>query len=210
MANTEHGHETVRKSGGSGAATQDRRVRRTRTLLRDAFISLVIEKGYEKTTIQDILDRADIGRSTFYVHYRDKEALMMANFDAMRDQLERELAAVAATGPIDVALPAALLYEHAYRNQRIYRAMCGRQGGVLVHRHLRRLIGDILRKRLRPKVEPSDVEVPVDVAAEFYTSATLGLLVWWIDNDFCGDDAWLTRLYRKLTAPSPFASNGHP
>lgn len=178
----------------------DRRVRRTRKLLHDAFISLVIEKGYEKTTIQDILDRADVGRSTFYVHYRDKEALLTANFDAMHEQLERELDQIAATGAVDVALPAALLFEHAYRNQRMYRAMCGRQGGELVNRHLRRLIGDVLRKRLRPQLQQRGAEVPAEVAAEFYTSAALGLLVWWIDNDFRGDDVWMTGLYRKLAA----------
>jgi hypothetical protein len=43
--------------------------------------------------------------------------------------------------------------------------------------------------------------VPADVAAEFYTSAALGLLVWWIDHDFYGDHAWLTELYRKLATP---------
>ena len=83
MPSTEQLRQTVQKSGGSAAGVPDRRVRRTRKLLQDAFISLVIEKGYEKTTIQDILDRADVGRSTFYVHYRDKEALLTANFDAM-------------------------------------------------------------------------------------------------------------------------------
>ena len=176
----------------------DRRVRRTRKLLHDAFISLVIEKGYEKTTIQDILDRADVGRSTFYVHYRDKEALLTANFDAMHEQLEHELEQIVATDPVEVAaLPAALLFEHAYRNQRMYRAMCGRQGGALVQRHLRRLIGDVLCKRMRPQFQQVG-EVPADVAAEFYTSAALGLLVWWIDKDFCGDDVWMTGLYRKL------------
>ena len=200
MPNTEQRTQTVRKSADSAPAAPDRRVRRTRKLLHDAFISLVIEKGYEKTTIQDILDRADVGRSTFYVHYRDKEALLTANFDAMHEQLEHELDQIAATGPIDVALPAALLFEHAYRNQRVYRAMCGRQGGELVQRHLRRLIGDVLRKRLGPQLQQSGAEVPADVAAEFYTSAALGLLVWWIDKDFCGDDAWMSELYRKLAA----------
>jgi AcrR family transcriptional regulator len=201
MANTEQRRQIVRKSADSAiAAPPDRRVRRTRKLLHDAFISLVIEKGYEKTTIQDILDRADVGRSTFYVHYRDKEALLTANFDAMHEQLEGELDQIAATGPVDVALPAALLFEHAYRNQRVYRAMCGRQGGELVQRHLRRLIGDVLRKRLGPQLQQSGAEVPADVAAEFYTSAALGLLVWWIDKDFCGDDAWMSGLYRKLAA----------
>jgi AcrR family transcriptional regulator len=198
MPSTEQRRQNVPKSADSTAAPPDRRVRRTRKLLHDAFISLVIEKGYEKTTIQDILDRADVGRSTFYVHYRDKEALLTANFDAMQEQLECELDQIAATGPVDVALPAALLFEHAYRNQRMYRAMCGSQGGELVHRHLRRLIGDVLRKRLRPQLQQVGAEVPADVAAEFYTSAALGLLVWWIDKDFRGDDLWMTGLYRTL------------
>ena len=131
MSDTEHGRRIVRKPGGSTAAAPDRRVRRTRKLLHDAFISLAIEKGYEKTTIQDILDRADVGRSTFYVHYPDKEALLTASFDEMHEQLERQLADVPATSPVDVALPAALLFEHAYRNQRVYRALCGHQGGAV-------------------------------------------------------------------------------
>ena len=67
MSSTEHGRRIVRKTTGFlGAGAGDRRVRRTRKLLHDAFLALVLEKGYEKTTIQDILDRADVGRSTFY------------------------------------------------------------------------------------------------------------------------------------------------
>jgi AcrR family transcriptional regulator len=186
---------------GSPAAEKDRRVRRTRTLLQDAFISLVLEKGYEKTTIQDILDRADVGRSTFYAHYRDKEALFTERFDRIRGHLQRELGAITPAEPIDVTLPAALIFENAYRNQRVYRALCGKQGGALVLRYLRRLVADTLRERLRPQFSETGTGVPADVAAEFYTAAALGLLVWWIEHDFCHDDAWLTGLYRKLAAP---------
>ena len=201
MARTEHQRQVVRNSADRGAVSRDRRVRRTRKLLHDAFLELVIEKGYEKTTIQDILDRADVGRSTFYVHYRDKEALLTASFDGMRDQLEGELAEIPATSAVDVALPAALLFEHAYRNQRVYRALCGRQGGALVQRYLRRLIGDLLRKHLRPPFTQTGTGVPADVAAEFYASAALGLLVWWIDHEFRNGPMWLTSTYRALAAP---------
>ena len=209
MANTGHARQTVRKSGDSATAAEDRRVRRTRAALRDAFIALVSQKGYEKITIQDILDQADVGRSTFYVHYHDKEALLMALFDAMRDQLERELADIPASDPVDVTLPAALLYEHAYRNQRTYRAMCGRAGGALVQRYLRRLIGDLLRKHLRPQFNRAGAEVPADIAAEFYTSAALGLLVWWIDHDFCNGPSWLTSTYRTLATPGEPGGRRH-
>ena len=190
-------------------AAPDRRVRRTRKLLHDAFLALVIEQGYEKTTIQDILDRADVGRSTFYVHFRDKEALLTASFDGMRDQLEHELATIDATSQIDVTLPAALLFEHAYRNQRVYRALCGRQGGALVQRYLRRLIGDLLRKHLRPQFTGAGTGVPADVAAEFYTAAALGLLVWWIDHEFRNGPTWLTATYRTLAAPGSPVSSDH-
>jgi AcrR family transcriptional regulator len=205
MSDIEQSRQIVLKSTTS-AKVPDRRVKRTRKLLHEAFIALVIEQGYEKTTIQDILDRADVGRSTFYVHYRDKEALLTASFDDVRDQLERELAGIAVSETVDVALPAALLYEHAYRNKQVYRALCGRQGGALVQRYLRRLLGDLLRKRLRQQLTHGDAELPVDVVAEFYTSAALGLLVWWIDQDFRGDHAWLTGIYRKLAAPDRFGS----
>lgn len=202
MSRTEQDRHVVRKSGDPGIAAPDRRVRRTRKLLHDAFLALVIEQGYEKTTIQHILDRADVGRSTFYVHFRDKEALLTASFDGMRDQLEHELATIDATSQIDVTLPAALLFEHAYRNQRVYRALCGHQGGALVQRHLRSLIGDLLRKHLRPEFRGGDTEVPADIAAEFYTSAALGLLVWWIAHDFCNGATWLAATYRALAHPS--------
>src|ERR1700758_4826553 len=201
MSATEHRHRVVRKSTDTGAGTRDRRVRRPRTSLHDAFLALVLEKGYEKTTIQDILDRADVGRSTFYVHFRDKEALLTSSFDGMGDQLEHELADIDAASPVDVTRPAALLFEHAYRNQRVYRALCGHQGGALVQRYLRRLIGDLLRKHLRPQFTHAGAGVPAEVAAEFYTSAALGLLVWWIDHEFCNGPAGLTASYRTLAAP---------
>jgi hypothetical protein len=50
----------------------DRRVRRTRELLRGSLLSLIAEKGYERVTVQDVIDRAGVGRSTFYAHFRDR------------------------------------------------------------------------------------------------------------------------------------------
>lgn len=56
--------------------TNDRRSKRTRLALKVAFIELVLEKGYEATTIMDIASRADYNRGTFYNHYIDKEDLL--------------------------------------------------------------------------------------------------------------------------------------
>jgi AcrR family transcriptional regulator len=59
----------------------DRRVQRTRALLRDALMSLIAEKGYRAITVQNIIDRANLGRSTFYAHYQDKEDLLLSGME---------------------------------------------------------------------------------------------------------------------------------
>src|SRR5690242_10979296 len=56
----------------------DRRVNRTRRALKDALTDLILEKGYERVTVGDVLERADVGRSTFYAHFVDKDDLLMA------------------------------------------------------------------------------------------------------------------------------------
>ena len=169
---------------------QDRRVRRTRRTLQEAFIALVLERGYERITVQDILDRADVGRSTFYAHFRDKESLLLASFDDIRERLREDIGAAPDR-------PATLLFEHAHEHQRVYRALCGRQGGALVTRHLHGLIGDMLREQLT-----DTGGLPVDVVAEFHGSGIVGLLVWWIDHDFCHGPDWLAGVYRRLAAPT--------
>jgi AcrR family transcriptional regulator len=189
-------------------AQDDRRVRRTRRALIDAFLSLVVEKGYEKVTVQDILVRADIGRSTFYAHYRDKEALLIGCFDDVQKQLRSAIDADARTGrPIDLARPADLIFAHAYRQKRVYRALCGKQGGNAVQRYLHEVIGQMLADLLGRQLRANDSELPADIVAEFYTAAALGLLTWWIDHDFCNGPAWLSATYRRLaTQGVPVAS----
>lgn len=58
-------------------AKSDRRVHRTREVLQKALIELISEHGYDTITIQDIVDRANVGRTTFYLHYTSKDELFM-------------------------------------------------------------------------------------------------------------------------------------
>jgi AcrR family transcriptional regulator len=65
----------------------DRRVQRTRRLLHKA-LSLILEKKYESITVQELLDRADVGRSTFYMHFQDKDELLLSGFQYLQSFLE--------------------------------------------------------------------------------------------------------------------------
>ena len=124
-------------------ATTDRRVRRTRTLLVQALVSLILERGYARITVQDILDRADVGRSTFYAHFRDKEALLLSCFDGLREDLRRDLAGDGpGQGQPGPARAGSVVFAHAHQHRDVYRALCGRQGGTIVSGHLHDVLSD--------------------------------------------------------------------
>ncbi len=69
------------------ATKPDRRVVRTRELLLDAFVSLLLERGYERMTVQDLLDRAGVGRATFYAHFRSKDDLLTSSVSRLEGGL---------------------------------------------------------------------------------------------------------------------------
>ncbi|WP_051367531.1 TetR/AcrR family transcriptional regulator [Hamadaea tsunoensis] len=188
---------------------EDRRVRRTRRDLAEALVGLVLERGYTRVTVQDILDRADVGRSTFYSHFRDKEALLLSCFDGLRESLAAELAAVdPGRPPADHRRPSLVVFEHAYAHRRMYEAMCGRPGGTVVYGHLHRMIADGVRVHLAAR--PGVGAVPVEVVAEFYAAALLGLLTWWIGTDFAGGPDHVAALFGALASPGVAGATAAP
>ena len=102
----------------------DRRVRRTQRGLREALISLILERGWDAVTVRDVCEAADVGRSTFYVHFADKENLLLSGFD----ELQAEMAGHARGATVPFGFAEALL-AHALENRRLFRAMVGRQSG---------------------------------------------------------------------------------
>lgn len=119
----------------------DRRVLRTRQALRTALISLIAEQGWDDVGVQAICDRANIGRSTFYTHFGDKEDLLVSGFDDLRAML---VALRPPTRPKHVARTfSAPLLQHAYENRMLFRALAGKRSGLVVQRHFRKLVVDL-------------------------------------------------------------------
>lgn len=108
--------------------TTDRRVQRTRALLQDALMALMIEKGFEDTTVQDIIDRANVGRATFYAHFADKKTLLTSRIEDLRALLsQRQQAAWTAFRGTDApgfGFSLAML-EHAHGHLPLYTAIHG-------------------------------------------------------------------------------------
>jgi AcrR family transcriptional regulator len=187
----------------------DRRVRRTRRNLAEALTDLILERGYEVITVQDILDRADIGRSTFYAHFRDKEALLLSCFDDLRDDLRRDLDAMTPGVELpDSSQPSIVVFAHAYRHRRVYRALCGRRGGTIVYGHLHALVAATLRTHLAPHLAASGSPIAAEAMAEFYTSGLLGILTWWVNQGFPNGPLHVAQMYGAMANPGILAAIG--
>ena len=147
----------------------DRRVRRTRQLLVDALLALIVERGYEALTVQDVLDRADIGRSTFYAHFRDKDDLLAAAFSRLHTVLEGRTGAAGAAGLAELSLA---LFRHTDEHRPLYRAMVGRPSGAMltraVHEHFVALYeqGLIYRGQRLINWDPADQTALSDLEVE--------------------------------------------
>src|SRR5438105_6251027 len=115
----------------------DRRVQRTRQLLQDALISMMIEKGYEATTVQDIIDRANVGRATFYAHFADKETLLVSRLEDLRAMLAHQQQRARGLG---FSLP---MLEHARAHLPLYGAIVGRASGAFVLQRIHLIIAEL-------------------------------------------------------------------
>lgn len=192
------------------AMTEDRRVRRTRRLLQDALRSLVLDKGYDQVTVQDILDRADVGRATYYAHFRDKDDLMMSRFEDTRASLRDHLASFAHAREDHARSIVRAMFEHAAEHRAEYRLLVGSRSGnailALVHKQLTKLVREHFTDAVASRgVEPA---VPVDIAASYVSSALVALLTQWLDSPqrHSADD--MAGMYQRMTWPAVKAALG--
>jgi AcrR family transcriptional regulator len=178
----------------------DRRVRRTRERLRQALAEAIVAKGYEQVRVRDVLDRADVARSTFYAHFSDKDDLLRSGHDELRSAIA---AARTAAGALrsDAAPPrlscALVLFRLAARHADLYRAMSSSRGE---RRGGERFVADMVREDLaayRAHGRGREFELLVHTVA----SALSGVIRWWLDQDIPCSAEELDREFHEIVAP---------
>lgn len=190
---------------------KDRRVARTRRALHEALRSLILEKGYDRVTVQDVIDRADVGRATFYAHFRGKDDLLRKGFEEMRQSLRRQLTAAPrapAGGPgLELGFTR-VLFEHVAGHRREYRAQVGSRSGGAILETVRQELTALIRARLeeilaRRRAKPV---VPAEIATHYVVSALLAVLTWWLDRDLPYPAEQMAQMFERLTGPAVAAA----
>lgn len=176
--------------------TVDRRTQRTRRALRDALLSLLVEKSWDELTVQDICARADVGRSTFYLHFTGKEELLDGSLDDLRGALNASVD-VKAQPAQPLAFVRGLL-DHLYEQRRLCRSIFGRRSAQTVHVRFRQMIAKLVAEQLAALAPASWKR---EATVHYLTGALVEMLAWWIDGRPMRPVEEIEQFYLRLAAP---------
>lgn len=185
---------------------KDRRVQKTRKLLKDALIELITEKDYESITVQEILDRANVGRSTFYAHFQYKDQLLYSCFediDELFEQLNKRVSEARknSEGVDDVNLTLNL-FQFAERNHRFFKALLGKRSNGVFNKHFYDYLFTHIKEHLKlPMPREKHDSLQSEIMAHYLVSAFIGILIWWVDNNMPCTAEEIDALFKQLTIP---------
>jgi AcrR family transcriptional regulator len=189
---------------------EDRRVRRTKGRLRGAIASLIHEKAYDAIAVKEILARADVGRSAFYTHFRDKDELLAS---VLRDSIRTAPpVGTSQDDPADAVLAFSPPFlRHVERARDVDSSLSSPARFAPVHTCLRRVLADHVAAELRraPRGHGAPVGmVPDDLLAEHITETFLRVLTWWVGCDAPRTPEQVDAVFLALVRPALAARFG--
>ena len=189
------------------APGEDRRITRSKRALRGALIALIEERGLDAITVNDLCERADLNRGTFYNHFHDKENLLtalenevLAEVALLQARMQSVtlgdmLAFRVAGRPVPVLVD---LFEYLRGESDFLRAVLGSGGDVRFGPRLREavcenLVQNILHEKYRTNPTPF-----VCYYVAFYAAAYLGIITCWIERGTPESSEDMARIATRL------------
>jgi AcrR family transcriptional regulator len=178
----------------------DRRSQRTYSLVHSAFTELLSEKSYDEILVQDILDRAGIGRTTFYAHYFDKEDVLDSLTEQMLEMFTHQIARSTARQRV---VPSLELFEHIYHSQ-------NQHFRALMRSHASEPLWEAMQTALCQVIEPAlstlcaerrSPPIPLPVVSQYLAGAFLTLLKWWVAADMPYPPEQMENIFQQLALP---------
>jgi AcrR family transcriptional regulator len=176
--------------------TLDRRVLRTRDALRYALITLLEVRGWDDINIQDLCELANVGRSTFYLHFQNKEELLVGSFDDLRTWVCSQASRKNSKGD---AMPFVRgLIEHVYEQRSLFKSIIGRRSGHVVQKRFREMVCRLVEE----EGVPSHAGWKQKAGARYIAGALVELLAWWVDSGKGHTADEIEEFFYQLTLPS--------
>jgi AcrR family transcriptional regulator len=189
-----------RTSGRDRPEVPDRRVQRTKASLRNALIGLAREKPYPTIAVKEILERANVGRSTFYTHFSDKDELLDSGIREILAGVDLRGSRDAGARALAFALPI-LTYVDEHRRHADGSKMA-RQSRLAMHAHLEHLLSDRIAEDIADSWTKSSTDIPPQLLARHIAGTFVLLLNWWIDTESPLTPAEVDARFRALVLPA--------
>ena len=172
-----------------------RRVRKTKAAIFYAFSDLMQEKRYANISVQNIIDRADIGRTTFYAHYSTKEELLDSYINHIFDLLIVEND-VDETDMLDTYIPVQKIFEHILVHNRMLKSLLNSDSGELLFQRAQAY----WEKKLEAYFKSFDYdgESPPDLVKNHLVTSAIGMIKWWSKNDMPYSPLEMSKYWKEL------------
>jgi len=195
----------------------DRRIQRTKQALRNTLMGLIKEKGYDSISVEEITQRANVGRATFYLHYKDKEDLLVDEFSELANERARTLSEI----PFSAWLPdlenperaienkpsepLLMVFQHVANHADVYRILLQNEKSDRILERIRKIVAQSIAKFMQTKIENDPIpilfEVPIDLLSAYFSGALLSCVDWWLEQGSSYSPEEMTRMFQRLFFP---------
>lgn len=189
----------------AGKRVTDRRIQKTQTLLREALVSLIREKSYDAIAVKEILDRANVGRSTFYMHFRDKDELLVSGIHDMLRSVHSKGLPSSATRHERLTSFSLPIFEYHDQHRHTGEDRMGTRGRAIVHEHLRRVLTDVIAAEVgrdNRRQRKTAGRLPPDLLVQYVASTFILVLNWWLETRSALRPKEVNDLFRSLVLPT--------
>jgi len=180
---------------------RDRRTRRTRQLLRDTLVALLKEKRYDAISVQDIIERADVARSTFYVHYVDKNDLLTGQYGVFAENLGEQLLAHAVPDN-KAAFSSLKWFYHIQAQDDILKVIAKDSAMDMAMKTLRGIIHRSVREGMQVHSQSDrGTSVPLSLIVDYLTDTLMTLIKWWFKDGMKFTPEQMDGMFQQLVMP---------
>ena len=193
------------------ARPMDRRVQRTRKLLRESLMALILEQGYDAISIQDITDKANLGRATFYLHFKDKDELLLEVMGEFLSEFIKDVPQFSENQwRLDDPKSIAKLFTFAAEHYDLYKILIIGSGSITASRQLHQVIADNVKSCIQKEIDELGAKpvLPPDFIANFSAGMLLATIYWWLDQELPYSDEEIAVMFQKINTLSQDALMG--
>ncbi len=163
-------------------------------------MELIHEKPFDRITVSEIAERADVARATFYLHFDDKDALLLSSLDTLVEGIVEEIKGFSQRDLVSgVPHPALIVFEVVQRDPALFRVILNGQGGNLLLQRLRLYAAQTAHQAVKSMgITPS---IPPAFIADFMAGAMLSVLTGWLEEDMTTPPGEMAQRFYSLVRP---------